>query len=133
MKHLMRPGKLLVTVLAPLLLGTGQKHKHFPLPESAEITIGQAQWKAGDMDADLCKSYKLTPKELRRQFRTYHLLYPGDVHNYYSVFQCWIDGTIKVNGKTFTFESRPGNLLETTWPDGKDKMLGGKPSGELKD
>jgi hypothetical protein len=40
---------------------------------------------------------------------------------------------VKVNGRTFTWESRPGNLMETDWPDGVKKMLGGKPSGELKD
>jgi hypothetical protein len=120
-------------LLGALLLNPGQAQTHFPLPKSAEIMIGQPQWKPGDSDADLCRNYRITPQQLRRQFRTYHLLQPGDVHDQYSVFQCWIDGTIKVNGKTFRWQSRPGNLLQTNWPDGVDKMLGGKPSGELKD
>ncbi|RZU40039.1 hypothetical protein [Edaphobacter modestus] len=127
----MRRGSLLF--LSVILLGAKQQPAHYPLPKSADITIGQPQWKQGDIDADSCRQYHLTPEQIRKQFRTYRLLSPGDVHDSYTVFQCWINGTVKVAGKTFTWESRPGNLMETNWPDGAKKMLGGKPSGELKD
>jgi hypothetical protein len=126
----MRRGSFLL--MGMIFLGAPQS-THYPLPSSAEITMGQAEWEKGDIDADLCKRYRLPPEQLRKQFRTYHVLGQGDVHDHYSVFQCWIKGTVKVDGKTFTWESRPGNLMETDWPDGVKKMLGGKPSGELKD
>lgn len=122
-----------VVFLSIFMLVSSSKHTYFPLPKSAKIAIGQTQWKKDGPDAELCKNYTVTAKQIRTQFRTYHLLGEGDVHDSYSVFQCWVDGTVSVDGKTFTWQSRPRNLLETTWPDGAHKVLGGRPSGKLED
>jgi hypothetical protein len=59
-------------------------------------------------------------------FRSYHKLKSGEIHAYYLYPACWIRGTVSINGKTFHWEARPGNTLETDWPDGVNKMLGGK-------
>jgi hypothetical protein len=111
--------------------------RHFSLPGSAKITIGPVQRDHTYPDPvsdSVCKQYRLTEAQVRRQFRFYHELAEGEYHDYYLQFPCWIEGTLVVNGKTYTWSSQPGNTMMTTWPDGVSKTLGGKhtddPSGE---
>jgi hypothetical protein len=127
----MQCGKLLV-ILALFAGAT-----HYPLPQSAVIKIGEkhVDHTYPDPQTDIpCKNYQLTEAQVRAQFRTYHKLHEGEYHDYYLQYPCWIHGTIEVDGKTYTFSSELGNTMQTTWPDGISKELGGKytddPSGK---
>lgn len=109
----------------------------YPLPQSAVIKIGEMKMDHTypDPQTDIpCKNYHLTEAQVRKQFRIYHKLRQDEYHDYYLNYPCWIHGTVEVGGKTYTFSSELGNTMETTWPDGVKKMLGGKhtddPSGK---
>jgi hypothetical protein len=107
-------------------------HAQFALPPSAKISIGKLRIddKARN-DAQVCSGWTINAKQVRSMFRTYHRLGPGDLHDYYTEMQCWIDGTLEVDGKTFHWEAQLIHILNTDWPDGVDKTLGGKYSGDL--
>lgn len=120
-------GKLLLLALAATAGG-----QHYPLPANAAIAIGPTQSDAKDPESKIfCPDYHLTEGQLREQFRTYHLLRENGEMENYSYLPCWIDGTVRVNGKTYRWRSRDGNIMSTTWPDGVNKLLVGKPSGDL--
>jgi hypothetical protein len=125
----MQSGKFLLLLI---LFSLGGTH-HYPLPKSAVITIRpmQRDHTYQDHQADLaCDRYHLTEARVRFQFRTYHELAEGEAHANYLIYPCWINGTIVVDGKTYTWSSQLGNTMETTWPDGVKKTLGGKPTDD---
>jgi hypothetical protein len=108
---------------------SAQRNLVFRLPASAAITIDHSEFDPKDANmSDFCPTWKLTQRQVRRMFSTYHLLQDDDLHDFYSFPDCWIDGTIVFHGKTFHWQARPGNTLSTDWPDGKTRMLGGKHS-----
>jgi hypothetical protein len=120
-----------------LALFAGAPGTHYPLPNSAIIKIGQMEMDHTypDPQTDIaCKNYHLTEVHVRNQFHTYHKLHEGEYHDYYLNYPCWIHGTVEVDGRIYTFSSELGNTMETTWPDGVKKSLGGKhtdnPSGK---
>jgi len=101
----------------------------YTLPAEAKITIGKPHTDPNDaQDAMICPSFHLNEYEVREMFRTYHLLKPGELHDNYSFPSCRIEGNIVVKNQRFYWIARPGNTLDTDWPDGKPKMLGGVPS-----
>lgn len=119
--------------LALLQLAWNSKPRHYPLPPSAVITIGPTQQdpKAPNPKG-FCSYYHLSQEQVREQFRTYHQLREMELEHYLYM-PCWIEGTVTVNGKTYTWQSRDGNTMGTDWPDGKGKTLVGKPSDDLSD
>ena len=102
--------------------------RHYPLPSSAKITIGPTQMTSQDPDG--C-DYHLTERQVRKQFDSYRVLAEGEYHDKYLQYPCVIDGTITLKGKTYRWSSNEGETMETTYPDGIPKTLGGKPSGEF--
>ncbi|RZU29691.1 hypothetical protein [Edaphobacter modestus] len=129
----MRIGRTAVRVVLLFSMVGAAKERHYPLPSSAVITIGQLHIdpKTDSTDIDSCKFYHLTESDIRKQFRTYHQIDQKELHDRYSYVYCWIEGTVQVKGKTYIWESHLDNVLITTYPDGVKKMLGGEPSGEL--
>jgi hypothetical protein len=116
-----------------LFLASGQHVA--PLPARATITVGALESDSSvRTDAEECAGWSLSSRQVRTMFRTYHRLKEGELHAWYLYPSCWIKGTITVRDRTFHWEARPGNTLFTDWPDGVDKMLGGKhsdnPAGE---
>jgi hypothetical protein len=106
--------------------------RRFPLPPSAVVHLGATGADSSDPEASLCRSsLQFTAPQVARMFRTYHLLQPGEMHSRYDTAPCWQDGTIRVQDQTFTFRINPLNTLTTTFPDGKEKQLGGPASGKL--
>lgn len=108
----------------------------YKLPLSAQISIGKLEVdKSSPQRAEVCTQlgWSLTKSQVRTMFRTYHLLKEGEQHAYYAYWSCWIRGTVTINGKAFSWKANPGNTLDTDWPDGAQKTLGGKhtddPSG----
>lgn len=119
-----------ILILAMPLAAVAQQI-HYPLPKTAVVSVGPLQKNTKDSVARLgfCDSYTLDEKQVREQFRTYHLLGNDELENY-DVLPCWHDGTIRANGKTYRYSSRMGNTMWTDWPDGKGKMLVGEPSDD---
>lgn len=72
----------------------------------------------------------ITERQLRAMFATYHELKEMELHDGYAVEGCVIEGDVIVDGKRFRYTQQPINLLWTTWPDGKDHLLGGKHSDD---
>lgn len=107
----------------------GHAPSPYRLPQAAQITVGHSVIGPDKASVEgFCENWSLSKREVRRMFASYHLLKEGELHDFYLEPDCWIDGKIVVNGKTFTWRARLGNTLSTDWPDGKTKMLGGKHS-----
>ena len=114
---------LLAALVLPSLAATPAKH--LPLPAAATIQIGKRSLVSDSFsDAEMCKSYTVTSREIRRYFRTYRLIDAKENHYVYQDPGCFIEGTVTVQGKTFTWIVSPGGTLETTYPDGVRKKLG---------
>ncbi len=101
------------------------------LPSSAVITVGDKFYESTNDDKIFCDSYRLSAVQVRRMFRTYHELHPGEMHDHYLYAACGIRGTVKVNGRVFHWESDPGNTMRTDYPDGNLRTLGGKYTDDL--
>jgi hypothetical protein len=118
------------TILGLFLLGAASPGQHLkPLPVRARITIEPQHWiaKTKPGPEDECPvSRKLTERQVRRMFATYHVLAEGEYHDGYAQIDCVTEGEIVVDGKKFRYMSQPYNLLFTNWPDGQDHQLGGK-------
>ena len=120
-------------VAAALLLwaATATSRGKYRLPPEARITIGKVEIDAPvtDRDRDECGGFSLTEREVRMMFRTYRLYIPAQDYESYDDSPCHIVGTIVYDGKTYTFDSEDGEKMRsTTWPDGKEKTLCGKPT-----
>src|SRR5690349_20610355 len=99
----------------------------FSLPRNAEIKI----LKSGRDDSTetwaVCeRDFKLSNKKIRGIFKTYSELTDRELHDDYIWAPCYIEGIISIAQKSFTWRARPGNLLETDYPDGKKRILGGQ-------
>jgi hypothetical protein len=106
--------------------------RHFRLPPAAVVRLGPRSANSSDPEASICSSsLHFTPLQVVRMFRTYHLLLPGEMHSRYDTAPCWQDGTIIFEGRTFIFRHSPLRTLTTTFPDGKEKQLGGRSSDRL--
>ena len=121
-------------LLAFFLLFSGAAGS-FKLPARAKITIQTAHAEAGYSPEQYgtCSERKITKRELRRYFATYHETKGDEFTHGYMDIACVIEGDIQVGNRHFHFAERPINLLETTWPDGKLHLLGGKHSDETDD
>lgn len=98
--------------------------KHLPLPASASIQVGKKTLGDSVSDAEMCKAYSVTPREIRSYFRTYVTIDAHQKHYLYQRADCFIEGTVLVKGRTFTWIANPGGTLNTTYPDGIEKDLG---------
>lgn len=109
---------------------SGPRH---PLPSSAQIKIGAHYIGSGvgEEAKSFCRDYHLTKAEVRKMFRTYRELRPHEMHDNYLYVPCGIEGTVIVNGKTYTWRTQIGGTLDTTWPDGIEKTLGGEATDGL--
>jgi len=123
-----------ISLVLIIAFASSQPHRRlktgpYALPAEAQITIGQPHSDPNDgQEAVICPSYRLSEHEVREKFRTYHLLKPGELHDSYSFPSCRIEGTVLLEDRKFYWVARPGNTLDTDWPGGKSKMLGGVPS-----
>jgi hypothetical protein len=121
---------LLTVACGLLFLGSAASARH-ALPPSAKITIGTLQTnKSVRYDAEECGGWTLNDMQVRQMFLTYHKLKSRELHAYYLFPACWISGTVQVAHKTYHWEARPGNTLETDWPDDVKQMLGGERSDD---
>ena len=101
------------------------------LPARAIITIEPAHLLPGYPENDTpCSTRRITVRQLRRKFATYHELKEMELHDGYADMGCAIEGDIVVDGKKFRYIEQPINLLQTNWPDGKMHQLGGKHSDD---
>jgi hypothetical protein len=109
------------------LLISGPKGPRHPLPPSAVVRIDRSYIDPGTAESDIsfCKRYHLSPSQIRKQFRTFRELKPGELHDYYLFVPCGQEGTVTVNGKTFHWRTQMGGTMKTDWPDGVIKDLGG--------
>jgi hypothetical protein len=126
----MRAGSLASLLL---LVISGPAGSHYPLPAKAVIAIGP-RYIDPDVhpeDRSFCEQYTLTKAQVRRQFRTYRELHGSDLHDLYIWTSCGYSGTVTVQGKTYTWKTQIGGTMDTTWPDGVNKTLGGKPTDDL--
>ncbi len=131
--------RFLVQAIIPLALVysvsavTAEKHK-WRLPSSAQVIVGLAGQDRDDHSSDGCRKFKLNEKQVREIFSDYHELTSRELHDHYLWAPCYVDGIARVGARTFNWRIRAGNTLETTYPDGKKKVLGGaytdSPSGE---
>ena len=103
----------------------------FALPPSATVNVGSKFYETTNENKIFCESYKLSPTQVRRMFRTYHELHAGEMHDHYLYAACGIRGTVKVNGQVFHWESDPGNTMRTDYPDGTLRTLGGKYTDDM--
>lgn len=62
---------------------------------------------------------------MRWRFSTYHRVTGQEMNDDCSFGQCGIEGTVKVGDKVFTWKMGLYNTMETTYPDGRSKLLGG--------
>ena len=123
----------LCLVLSLVISGWGEARSRFPLPVGAQIELGQSGFDRTQAESELCRGFRLTSKQVRARFRSYHQVSESELHDDYSYLPCWFDGTIVVQQRKYTFRANPGNTIETDYPDGKVKTLGGRhtddPSG----
>ena len=75
-------------------------------------------------DQMLCRP-SITTAEIRARFRRFHPMREGEFESI-SYLQCGYQGTVRVGDWTFTWKSYAGELMETTYPDGKLHRLAGK-------
>ena len=87
----------------------------YPLPPQAKLTL--------KLD---CPMFRLNEHQVRLRFSTYHLIDGTELHDWYSYDTCYTKGTIQLDGKTFSFQIQQGNTIETDYPDGNQKILGGR-------
>ena len=108
---------------------------HYPLPIKANVKIGESGSNPSNSEEPLCHGFTLSQHQVRNRFRTYHHLADTEEHDYYEWFPCWVRGTVHLTGRDFFFRANYGNTMETNFPDGKFKVLGGlyddDPSGEI--
>jgi len=101
------------------------RDKHLPLPADATIQIGEKTMGHTHSDeVEMCKTYTVTPREIRSYFRTYVIIDSHQNHYLYRQPDCFIKGTVTIHGKTFKWIANPGGTLGTTYPDGIQKDLG---------
>lgn len=105
----------------------------FRLPPKAIVIVGHRYYGRYNQQPEDCKYYTLTAAKVRVMFKTYHPITESEMHDDYSFSDCGIRGTVKVGGKIFHWDSDPGNTMTTDYPDGVERTLGGKHSGELGD
>jgi hypothetical protein len=117
-------------VIGFFLLKAGAHLK--PLPARTKITIEREHMLPGYAATSMpCPSgHPLTKRQIRHIFATYHLLAEGEYHDGYAQMGCVTEGDIIVDGKKFRYMVQPINNLQTTWPDGENKLLGGKHSDD---
>lgn len=113
---------------------TAEEKRSFQLPSQAQVFIGAAGRDKTDKSSEGCRDFKLNKAQIREIFSTYHEVTPFELHNNYLWAPCYIDGAVQFRGKKFKWRIRVGNTLETAFPDGKWKVLGGAytdtPSGK---
>ena len=97
----------------------------FGIPARAKITMKRAVLRSGYPDLPGgCINRRITTRELRHYFATYHELGELERKEGYQDLGCDIEGDIFVDGKQFHFTEGAIDLLDTTWPDGKHHSLG---------
>ena len=112
-----------------------------PLPAGAKITVNKQHMLPGYQPEHIPPDYApffekcpsrvaLTAQQVRRMFASYHVVSGSEYHDFYAQEGCVTDGEIEADGKKFKFTYQPVNNLSTDWPDGVDKMLGGKHSAD---
>ncbi len=103
----------------------------FALPAQAKIVVGKTYRNKESVDSLNCYNYRLKPGNVRWRFQHYHRITGTEVHDSYSFVGCGIEGKVSVGNKTFEWRSEPFNTMETNYPDGKWKVLGGEYSDDL--
>lgn len=99
----------------------------YAIPKKAILEIFSVAIDGNSNTSDACaKDFSLTPEKVRKLFKESHLLKVRELHDHYIWAPCFIRGTLTLKGKKYTWEIRPGNTISTTFPDGKEKILGGK-------
>lgn len=108
-------------------LASEKVSESFALPSRAIVEISR---KGSDGGSDGIPCGTLSIQDVRTFFSQYRLIKPSskDLHNKYLWTPCFVEGTITLGKKKFKWKHRPGNTLETDYPDGKQKVLGGKPT-----
>lgn len=107
-----------------LLLSTSLFAKDYQLPTSARIVMGRLL----EEKPNACPNFHLKENDVRQLFKEARPVTQKQIHDNYTWVECFVRGEIYLGNKTYNWKIRPGNLLETDYPDGKIKNLGGKPS-----
>ncbi len=121
----MLPGKVLLLAFA------ATSGRHYPLPASAVVKVGGGYVESVNRDRTGCDSVKLTPNQVRRYFRTFHRVEGAELHDGYLIASCGVQGTVVVSGKEFHWKYDAGNTMVTDYPDGVERRLGGKHTGDV--
>jgi hypothetical protein len=73
----------------------------------------------------MCQEFRPNRESLQSAIQSYRVLTQEEVGQNYIWLSCYISGRILREGKEFYFRLRPGNLLETNFPDSQDRIWGG--------
>ena len=115
-----------ILALSTVVASPADKHTatHLPLPSAAQIQVGRKTDQASGSDAEMCKAYSVSARAIRHKFSVYRVVSNQKKHYLYQVAPCFVQGTILLHGKTFTWTVNPGGFLSTTYPDGLLRTIG---------
>ena len=98
----------------------------FPKQAQFHITGPFNEVSSRDPESYFC-TLPVTVKQIRARFRSFHRSSWGGVEGEYSFLECGWRGTLVVQGKKFLWSSFVGEVMTTTYPNGKEHVLVGKP------
>jgi hypothetical protein len=100
-----------------------------PLPKAANVLVDGRFVEVAHLTKDepYCSEVKESPDAIRRCFVNFHPVTPPQMHALYSFVGCGVHGRILYQGKTYHWKFYITEEIETDFPDGKTRMLAGKP------
>ena len=102
---------------------------HPAVPKGANLQISGPfnDLPKGDTGSVYC-SQPTTITQVRWRLNHFHPISRRKLHDLYSIVECGYQGTIRVGGRTFTWKNyAASDILMTTYPDGQEHILAGKP------
>lgn len=98
------------------------------VPKAAEIQITGRFSSLSNTDPEsvFCH-HPISAKQVRWRLAHFHNISEQDLHDRYSFLDCGNQGTLRTAGHAFVWKSYVGNVFSTTYPDGQEHLLGGKP------
>ena len=100
-----------------------------PLPKAATVLVDGRLIEVPHLikDEPYCSEVKETPDSIRRRFNHFHPVTSSQLHASYSFVGCGVQGRILYHSKMFHWKFYITEEIETDFPDGKTRMLAGKP------
>jgi hypothetical protein len=109
------------------------KELRLTLPKGAEVHIGSNGSDNSNRPSNVCPTSQLTEKQIRWRFQTYSYsdgFTEAEREDYDRSRPCWTNGSITLDGRSYTYQVRLPDILFTNFPDGKEKLLQGGLKGD---